>query len=173
MLIYLQMIEGEEERTKFSRIYDAHLPFLFAVARRILASDSDAEDAVHQSFLALIQHLDHIRDVDSPATRAYLAVTVEHKALDILRARQHTILVDDLDSLPGLDVPPPGDHGLADAMARLPAQYREALLLRFDQGYSVKEIAAILDTTPGAVRKSIWRAKQRLKEELEVEGITV
>ena len=46
-------------------------------------------------------------------------------------------------------------------------------MLRFDQGYSVKEIAAILDTTPGAVRKSIWRAKQRLKEELEVEGITV
>ena len=58
-------------------------------------------------------------------------------------------------------------------MARLPAQYREALLLRFDQGYSVKEIAAILDPTPGAVRKTIWRAKQRLKEELEVEGITV
>ena len=173
MLIYLQMIEGEEERTKFSRIYNTYLAFMFTVAHRILNIDSDAEDAVHQSFLALIQHLDHIRDVDSPATRAYLAVTVEHKALDILRARQHTILVDDLDSLPGLDVPPPGDHGLADAMARLPAQYREALLLRFDQGYSVKEIAAILDTTPGAVRKTIWRAKQRLKEELEVEDITV
>ena len=160
MLIYLQMIEGEEERTKFSRIYNTYLAFMFTVAHRILNIDSDAEDAVHQSFLALIQHLDHIRDVDSPATRAYLAVTVEHKALDILRARQHTVLVDDPDSLPGLDVPPPGDHGLA-------------LLLRFDQGYSVKEIAAILDTTPGAVRKSIWRAKQRLKEELEVEGITV
>ena len=111
MLIYLQMIEGEVERTKFSRIYDAHLPFLFAVARRILTSDSDAEDAVHQSFLALIQHLDHIRDVDSPATRAYLAVTVEHKALDILRARQHTVLVDDPDSLPGLTSPRRGTTG--------------------------------------------------------------
>ena len=41
-------------------------------------------------------------------------------------------------------IPLPGDHGLADAMARLPAAYRDILLLRYYNGYSVREISSML-----------------------------
>ena len=173
MLIYLQMIETEEDRTKFAQLYDRYLQEMFRLARRILNSDADAEDAVHQSFLALIRHLDCIQAVDSPQTRAYIAVITEHKAIDILRAGRRAVCLEDMDELPGLDLPAPGDLGLADAMARLPARYREMLLLRFDQGYSVREIARMLDSAPDAVRKAIWRAKQMLHSELEKEGVVL
>lgn len=47
----------------------------------------------------------------------------------------------------GIEIPLPGDHGLADAMARLPAAYRDILLLRYYNGYSVREISSMLHIT--------------------------
>lgn len=53
----------------------------------------------------------------------------------------------------GIEIPLPGDNGLADAMAKLPARYRELLLLRYDMGYSAKEIAAMLSMKTETVQK--------------------
>jgi len=52
MLIYLQMIENEEEKLKFIQIYEKYKDLMFYVAKRILGNDADAEDAVHEAFLA-------------------------------------------------------------------------------------------------------------------------
>ena len=166
MLIYLQMIETEEDKTKFMRLYERYGGYLFTAAYQILGSGSDAEDAVHQTFLAVIKHLGQIKAVDTPEAQKYLLVIVERKAVDMLRNRRRVVSLDDMDQIPGLAVPPPGDHGLADAMARLPAHYRAVLLLRYDQGYTIREIAKQLDQKPGTIQKTIWRAKQALKKEL-------
>lgn len=69
----------------------------------------------------------------------------------------------------GLPLPPPGDHGLADAMAALPAQYREVLLLRYEHGYAVREIAPMLGVKQDAVQKLLWRAKAALRKKLDEE----
>jgi len=52
MLIYLQMIENEEEKLKFIQIYEKYKDLMFYVAKHILGNDADAEDAVHEAFLA-------------------------------------------------------------------------------------------------------------------------
>lgn len=51
MLVYLQMIETEEDRHKFEIIYRAYRDELFTLANRILNNEHDAEDAVHYGFL--------------------------------------------------------------------------------------------------------------------------
>lgn len=67
----------------------------------------------------------------------------------------------------GIPVVSANSGELADAIACLPARYRDALVLRFYYGYSTKEIGQILSLSKGAVQKTIWRAKKMLKEELE------
>jgi RNA polymerase sigma factor (sigma-70 family) len=62
---------------------------------------------------------------------------------------------------------------LAEAIAKLPASYREALLLRYDNGFTVREIAGLLGITESGVRKLLGRAKQTLQQLLEEEGIQV
>lgn len=167
MLIYLQIIEAEEEKTKFVRLYERYRGYMYTAAYQILGSDSDAEDAVHQAFLSVIKNLGRIELVDSPKTQKYLLVITERKAIDIFRSRRHIVSLDAMEQIPGLTALPLENHRLADAMARLPAHYRSVLLLRYDQGYTVREIAKLLDIKPGTVQKSIWRAKQALKKELE------
>jgi RNA polymerase sigma-70 factor, ECF subfamily len=56
---------------------------------------------------------------------------------------------------------------LADALVRLPRLQREVFLLRAQQGLEYEEIAAALETTPGAARVHYHHAVKRLKEQLQ------
>lgn len=67
----------------------------------------------------------------------------------------------------GIEIPPSGDHGLADAMARLPATYRGILLLHYYNGYSVREISSMLHIKKDTVQKQLWRAKAALQKHLK------
>jgi RNA polymerase sigma-70 factor (ECF subfamily) len=53
------------------------------------------------------------------------------------------------------------------AVAALPDRYKKILSLRYVEGLACKEIAERLDTTPNTVSIVLFRAKQRLKEDLE------
>ena len=70
MLIYLQMIETDEDRQKFIQLYETYRGLMFYVANRILHNTEDAEDAVHQAFLSIIENLDKISMVHCPKSRA-------------------------------------------------------------------------------------------------------
>lgn len=170
MLIYLQMIESEEDKSKFIELYNQYRYLMFSVANRILKNEYDAEDAVHQAFVSIIDNLNKIGAVDCPETRSYVVIITENKAIDIIRSRKHLSVEELNDAVHGIDIPLPGDNGLADAMAKLPARYREVLLLRFDNGYSTKELAKMMGMTHGSVQKLIWRAKDALKKQLEEDG---
>lgn len=170
MLIYLQMIESEEDKSKFLAIYNQYRYLMFSVANKILENQYDAEDAVHQAFVSIIDNLNKIGNVDCPETKSYIVIITEHKAIDIIRSRKHLAGEEMLDTLHGMDIPLPGDNGLADAMAKLPARYREVLLLRFDNGYNTKEIAKMMNMTEGSMQKLIWRAKEALRKQLDMDN---
>lgn len=170
MLIYLQMIESEEDKSKFLAIYNQYRYLMFSVANKILENQYDAEDAVHQAFVSIIDNLNKIGNVDCPETKSYIVIITEHKAIDIIRSRKHLTGEEMLDTLHGMDIPLPGDNGLADAMAKLPARYREVLLLRFDNGYNTKEIAKMMNMTEGSMQKLIWRAKEALRKQLDMDN---
>lgn len=70
MIIYLQMIESDEDKSKFEQLYIMYKGLMFHVAMKILKNEFDAEDAVHQAFLSLIENLKKISDVKCPKTRA-------------------------------------------------------------------------------------------------------
>lgn len=168
-MIYLQMIESEDDKSKFEQIYISYRDTMLKVAMHILGNEQDAEDAVHQSFLAIINNLDKFSEVKSPKTKSYVIIITERKAIDRFRERSRFVDADLTDAVDDKVIPLPGDDGIADAMARLPARYREVLLLRFDNGYSSREIAKLLGIEGESAQKLIWRAKKALKEELERE----
>lgn len=170
LIIYLQMLETQEEKQNFSEIYEENRGLMYYVANNILGDSYDAEDAVHQAFLALARNFKKYSHNERPQMRALLVVIVERKAIDMLRARRPAAEYDD--AVSGLEIPVPGEGNLSDAMARLPAHYRQALLLRYDNGYSAVEVAQLLDLTPSNARKLIYRAKKalrRLMDEMELE----
>ena len=89
MILYLQMIETDDDRVKFEKIYHLYRGLMFYVANRILQNEQDAEDAVHQAFLAIIIHLKKISEIDCPKTKSFVVIITENKAIDMIRERKH------------------------------------------------------------------------------------
>lgn len=169
----MQMIDDPVGKTKFEALYIKYRGLMYHVAYQLLRNEPDAEDAVQQSFLSLLRNLDKVQQVDSSETRAYVTIIAEHKAIDIIREKQRLTTVELEDNVYGIAFQPPGDHGYGDAIAALPAQYREVLLLRHAQGYSTREVAEILEISYEAARKLLYRAKEALRNQLGKEDATV
>lgn len=170
MLFYLQLIGDEGDKPRFEQLYWLYRGLMFHAAKKLLHNDQDAEDAVHLAFMAILKNFKNISHIDCPETRAYVVIIVESKSLDILRQRKRrgTAALDE--AAVGLETPLPGDGGLADALAQLPARYRQVLLLRFAQGYSSREIGKMLGLSQASTQKLIWRAKEALRQQLQKEA---
>lgn len=161
------MLEGEALRDRFEQLYLHYRRMMFYTAMRILHDEPDAEDAVHQAFLSILENFERIADLEDPKTQAYILVTTERKAIDIVREGKRFVEAE-MDQL-GAEYEPPGISDLSAAMERLPARYRRVMLLRYQDGYTVKELADMLGMKRGTVDKLLWRAKLRLKQLLDEE----
>ena len=167
MVVYLQILEDLSDQDKFTLLYKKYQKLMLYIANRILNNQADSEDAVHEAFLSIVKNMKKIRDVDSPETRSYIVIITERKVIDILQKRLPGVPYEENGEAPGITIPVPGDFGLADAISRLPARYRELILLRYANGYSTREIAAFLGMPRKNVQKILWRAKRRLEQELD------
>lgn len=169
MFVYLAMIDSPDDQSKFERVYHKYRYLMLHIAKQILQNHHDAEDAVHQAFISIIENIEKISDVECPKTRSYIVIITERKAIDILRQNQRRNTVELNEEIAGIEIPFAEENSIAAAIAKLPVHYREVLLLRFDNGFTTKEIASILNITDSGVRKLIARAKKALQAALEKE----
>lgn len=95
MLCYLAMIDTPENRDKFEMLYCKYKGLMLYVANKLLSCREDAEDAVHQAFLSVIENLHKIGEIDCPQTRSFLVIIVERKAINLLRKRRPTLPLDE------------------------------------------------------------------------------
>lgn len=173
MLVYLQMIDAREDRSKFVRVYERYKRLMAAVAYDILKDRDDAEDAVQEAFFAIAKNFSKISDVDSNKTRNFVVIIVRNKAINIYNANKARGGAAFDEAYVDRAFPPPGDGSVGDAMARLPGRYRDVLYLKYSCGYRSKEIGELLGLSGGAVRQELMRAREALRKELEKEGIEV
>ena len=173
MITYLSMIDSPDDQQKFEKVYTKYRYLMLHIANKILQNHHDAEDAVHQAFISIIENLDKILEVDSPKTRSYIVIITERKAIDLLRKIKNRHTFEYNEDISGVEISLEMDNPIATAIAKLPPPYREVLLMRYHNGFSAKEIASILSMSDSGVRKLIARAKKVLQELLEKEGEVV
>lgn len=163
MLIYLQMIETEEDRSKFEKLYDEYKGLMYTTAYRMLGHEQDAEDAVHHAFLKIAENITKVGEAVSGETKSYVMTILENRAIDVLRQRdKHPELA--LDEVESIIVDYDGDDTLARCILQLPALQREMIWLKYRHGYSTREAAKLLGITPAYASKVDQRAKNKLGE---------
>ncbi|MBD5119239.1 MAG: sigma-70 family RNA polymerase sigma factor [Clostridiales bacterium] len=172
VMIYLSAIESPEEKVKFEALYDKYRGFMLKVASRVLRGDQDAEDAVHNAFMSLAKNMKLVPELDSLKLRGFLYIVTENKAIDILRERKRRELEAPLDEGQPLYAPViDEEQDLAWCISRLPPRYQEVILLKYSHGYTTREIASILGISFNAASKLDQRAKAKLRELCEKEGL--
>ena len=135
----------------------------FGTAFLILRNTPDCEDAMSAAITKAYEHRGKLKKRDS--FRAWFLQILRNECYTILRGRRKVFETEELP-----EQPDPTDPTLAldlhDAVMRLPEVQRNALYLR-EEGYSVEEIAAIMDVPAGTVKSRISRAKESLRMMLE------
>lgn len=169
MLIYLQLIETAEDRSKFEMIYLSYKDAMYHIAYKILKHPEDAEDTVHQAFVKVAENISKISEPVCPKTSRYIVIITETTAIDMLRKKtRHPIY--SLDEASGISVEYEGENVLAAHILQLPDKQRKVLWLKYYHGYTSHEIAKILNITYASVIKIDQRAKRKLQEVFEKEG---
>ncbi len=144
----------------------------FNLARRLLGDDTDAADAVQAAWLRAWRNRDAFRG-EGPAA-AWLRAIVVRESLRTLRWRSLRRWFPVGDRVPDVvSEHPAGDvaldaTGVRRVVATLPGQQRVAFTLRFDEGWTVPEIAAALQLSPETVKTHLNRALARVRHALGV-----
>lgn len=179
MLLFLNMLDSDEDRSKFIQLYHKYRYFLWYLAQERLQDEHLAEDAVQETFLALTRHMDKVSSVESSATRNFLATIVKNKATDLWRKRQGIseeteISEEQKAEASGEDLL---DQYLAQesyehilqAIRKLDEIYRVVFEYKYLHELSDREIADLLGVTPKVVNVRIFRARKKLQNLLREE----
>jgi RNA polymerase sigma-70 factor (ECF subfamily) len=150
------------------QMYASHAALVRSVCRALLRDPSEAEDAVQQTFLSAQRAL--LNGSSPRDAAAWLATIARHESLACVRARMREPLPVEIEEH---EAAAPDAHAAAvhrheagelrDALAELPAQQREAILLRELRGLSYQEVASSLAVTTSAVESLLFRARRTLK----------
>lgn len=169
---YLSILETEEEKDRFEELYRMYKQDMYAIAYDILKNKEDAEDVVHQSFIAIADNFKKVNEIPCQEIKSYLVVISKNNALNLYKknkriASRRTDLnintaADEVDMLERYDY-----DQLVKAISELPETYKDVIFLRCLEEFTTKEIADMLNITVSAVWKRLERAKKLLKENLE------
>jgi RNA polymerase sigma-70 factor (ECF subfamily) len=152
----------------FAGLVRRHQRRAYAVARSIVLTHDDAEDAVQEGFLHAWRALDRFRP--EQAFGAWLHRIVANASLDLARRKK----VRDADQLPESLASPLKDPAvraelrgrLGAALATLPERQRAVLVLHDVEGYKHAEIGATLGIPEGTARSDLHHARAALRREL-------
>lgn len=150
------------------------MPFkdkVFRLAKRLLISREEAEDATQEILLKLWNHQDRIGEYNN--VEAFSMTMTKNLCLDRLKSKQAQNLKIVHSNYEDHNVALQKQVELNDSMAwvskimdELPTQQKIIVQLRDVEGYTFDEIASVLDMNPTAVRVALSRARKRIKDQL-------
>lgn len=138
---------------------------MYRLAISILCNEEDAADAAQEAILIAYQKLSTLRNRDS--FQPWLLRILTHECYAILRQRKHLVQVDDLPEVADPSTPE-RDLELWQVVCDLSEQLRSVVVLYYYEGFSARETGEILGISEANVRTRLSRARNRLRELLEV-----
>ena len=165
------------DEAAFARVYDRYGPILLGLMLRILRSRPEAEDVLQEVFLQVWQQA---RSFDPARGRAFtwLVTLARSRAIDRLRAvdsRERAAQRSAADAPPDAAPQSRADEeairaeraeAVRAALAELPEEQRQVLVLAYLDGMSQSEIAAAKNQPLGAVKTRTRTGLKRLSEAL-------
>ncbi len=162
----------KEDLVSFEEALLPHLDAAHNLARWLLRNEQDAQDVVQEAYLRAFKSFSGFHGSNG---RAWLLTIVRNTSYTLLKKNRVADLTTPFDEeihasghesvSPATILERSEDAELMrQAMDELPAEFREILTLRHQEGLSYKEIAEIAQIPPGTVMSRLARARAKLRE---------
>jgi RNA polymerase sigma factor (sigma-70 family) len=173
------VVQSNDERAAFDEVFLPHLPEAYRLAQWLTGSASDAEDVVQE---AAIRALRGIKGFGAVNARAWSLTIVRNTAFSWLAKNKSktVVFMNDLSATEQQELEYEGLHGarietpeeaalfkadaaeVQKALAQLPAQFREVIVLREINQMNYRDIAEITNAPIGTVMSRLSRGRQLL-----------
>ena len=172
-----------KDKAVIERIYHENKGVMLSSARKLVSSDFERDEVIHDALLVLLDHAGSLAAMDDKACRVYVAAVVRNVALKRAeRTRTEKkyfsgVRLEDLE-LPASE-PTPEERCidlesqsrrlryLREALDELEESDRELLLSRYVLGESTEQIARRLGIAKSSVRMKLTRARRRARAIIE------
>jgi RNA polymerase sigma-70 factor (ECF subfamily) len=162
-----------DRRSRFDELVAVYYQDMYRYAVWLSRDRAIADDVVQEALLRAWKSLDALRE-DAAAKPWLLTIVRRENARWFERRRLETVDVDDLTPAQEASIAERHDDEIddvRDAIFRLDDDYREPLVLQVLMGYSTREIAEVMELKQGAVLTRLHRARHKLKEEIDSDGM--
>ena len=161
----------------FNVLYDRYAGKIYAKCISILKDEALAQDATQEVFTKIFLNLSRFKEKARFSTWVY-SITYNY-CIDFLRRKkkQKDLFSDEMENAPDLADDEISDKVLLEieinklkkVLENIPTSDRIVLLMKYQDGMSIKEIAEILEKTESAIKMKIKRAKakaQKVRDEI-------
>lgn len=173
---------GEKEAAE--RLVSKYWRLLVAWVQPRMAGVGEAEDVVQEVFIRAFRNLDKLQD--PVRFLGWILKIARNLATDRNRRHREVLSLDrlfdegELQGKVAVEIDDPVDmidrgdevKAVLEAVNGLQERYREVLLLRYFQGHSGSEIAAMLDEPEGTIRNRLFRALELVRKALKKKNPT-
>jgi RNA polymerase sigma-70 factor (ECF subfamily) len=161
------VLQSKEQQQAFEVLVRDLRPSLYRFCAQMAGSAVEGEDILQEALIKAMQAFPGVGTLSNP--KAWLFRIARNSALDFLRRRlrSQSILIEQSEDVIADPVDAIGQReiallGLRPFMKLSPAE-RGSVILMDVIGYSLREIAEIMDTTVPAVKAALHRGRQRLR----------
>jgi RNA polymerase sigma factor (sigma-70 family) len=173
------VVQNKDERAAFDEVFLPHLPEAYRLAQWLAGSASDAEDIVQEAALRAFRGIKSFGAVNA---RAWSLTIVRNTAFDWLAKNKPrtVVFLNDLSAAEQQELEYEGLHGtrietpeeitlfkadaaeVQKALAQLPVQFREVIVLREINQMNYRDIAEVTNVPIGTVMSRLSRGRQLL-----------
>lgn len=181
MLVFIIESLSESEKKFINELFKNHHIKFYNISLGILKSHPDAEDAVSQAFLKILDRMERISRLPCSQIVPYCVTIVKNESFNILRRQKKDYRLEEK-LLPEDDeyIDPAYESILSDtvgvrdklrnAISALNNEERLFVQLRFAKNMSLREIADIFGISEDAAKKRSQRILKKLRTIFEEEG---
>lgn len=182
-LMYLMSIDDEAERKSIEELYKTYKYQCFYMALKRVNDKAAAEDIVQETFVQIIKHRKRYLKLSSKDFERLLVIIVRNKVIDYMRKERPDVLSLENDvyceliseeTLPEDIVISRQELELArEAISRLDEMSRIILEYKYLLDASYEEIADMTGMKCKTVEMRLYRARKKIKEMMEQNGVTI
>ena len=170
--LYLSMVETDEQRSLVEDLYIKYEQYMYKSAFEILHNKHDAEDAVHNCFIRIVENIDKVMQIERSKLKSYIVIMIKNCAIDIYRKKKKEVIVDTddestIEQADSFDIEQELQNRIdrdviKKAISSINEDQQNILIMRYYLDMDIGGIAKSLDVSYDAARKRLDRAKSSI-----------
>jgi RNA polymerase sigma factor (sigma-70 family) len=163
-------MNDEQTRTRFEALMLPLMNDAYNLARWLMKNPEDAQDTVQESYLRAFRFFASFQGTNFRAWLLRIVRNTCYSALEARKLREKEVSLEaEIDEIEDHSPLPPVSlarkatvEAVREAIAALPVEFREAVVLREIEGLSYKEISQVTEVPIGTVMSRLARARHQL-----------